>query len=110
MTPLERAARALCKELNLPPDFRSGGDPFAPDPNRVGGGLKNWEAMLPHVRAVLTAIREPSEAMKLAAARAPLPMVMIDSISGREDLAFTAKWSAAIDAALADEPSDSQSA
>jgi hypothetical protein len=94
MTPLERAARALCKELNLPPDFRSGGDPFAPDPNRVGGGLKNWEAMLPHVRAVLTAIREPDEAMMSAAVRA-------GQASGYTDI--IAVHRAIIDAALAEE-------
>lgn len=52
--------------------------------------------------AVLEALREPDQGMKDAARKAPLPMVLLDSMSAREDLAFEAKWKAAIDAARSD--------
>ena len=51
MTPLERAARALYR--SAPHDF---------DPNQMGEDA-TWPDLIEHVRAVLTAIREPSEAM-----------------------------------------------
>jgi hypothetical protein len=50
MTPLERAARALCELDNNPPGATMDGKPL-------------WMDYLPEVRAVLQAIREPSKAM-----------------------------------------------
>lgn len=50
MTPIERAARALCELDGNPPGATMDGKPL-------------WQDYLPKVRAVLTAIREPSEAM-----------------------------------------------
>jgi len=51
---LERAARALCLLQGLPENTKFEGRPM-------------WESFLPNARAVLQAIREPSEAMALAA-------------------------------------------
>ncbi|ETI58473.1 hypothetical protein C100_23730 [Sphingobium sp. C100] len=50
MTPIERAARALCR--------------FHGEPEEGDG----WQAYLPQVRAVLDALHEPSEYMKEAGA------------------------------------------
>lgn len=50
MNPLERAARALCELDGHPPGATMDGKPL-------------WQDYLPEVRAVLAAVREPSEAM-----------------------------------------------
>ena len=78
MTPLERAARALVD--NYPLD--SGEEPL------------DWQDVLSVVRAVLTAIREPSEAMREAAwdSECIHPSAMPDGA-----------WQAMINAALAEE-------
>jgi hypothetical protein len=55
MTPIELAARALCELDGNPPGATMGGKPL-------------WQDYLPEVRAVLTAIREPSDGMIQAAA------------------------------------------
>lgn len=55
MTPLERAARAVYKV--------SYNGPYGPEDEDAA-----WRTQLDAVRAVLTAIREPSEAMDRAAA------------------------------------------
>ena len=52
--PIERAARALCELDGNPPDAKMDGKPL-------------WQDYVPEVRAVLSAIREPSEAMWRAA-------------------------------------------
>ena len=53
MTDLERLARAAC--------FANGTDPDEPiGPARAG---LRWQAYVSHVRAVLLALREPSEGM-----------------------------------------------
>lgn len=52
-SPLERAARALCELAGNPPGATMGGKPL-------------WMDYLPEVRAVVEAIREPSEDMKSA--------------------------------------------
>lgn len=50
MSPLERAARALCELANNPPGATMDGKPL-------------WMDYLPEVRAVVEAIGEPSERM-----------------------------------------------
>lgn len=75
MTPLERAARALA-ESDYPPDPR-------PD---------EWRQLLPAVRAVLIAIREPSDGM-VKAGQAHI-YVMKDEVAEA--------WQAMIDAALSE--------
>lgn len=59
MTPLERAARALCFDRD--PDDKAGG------PHPMGTWLDEgeawWTGYVGSVRAVLQAIREPSEGM-----------------------------------------------
>lgn len=58
MTPLERAARALCLADGLDPDrkFKSSDWSEGTAPHEFA-----WHEYLPKARAVLTAIREPSE-------------------------------------------------
>lgn len=51
MTPLERAARAMCIIRNV-----------APDGSDLVWGVR-WKEFVPEVRAVLNAIREPNERM-----------------------------------------------
>lgn len=57
MTPIERAARALYKQIGS--DF---------DPFNEGEDAK-WPEFVPNVLAVAQALREPSEGMKLAGAQ-----------------------------------------
>ena len=59
MTPLERAARALCENPSEDPDEII----MMSDGNEV----PRWRAELWRVRAVLTAIREPTEEMGFSA-------------------------------------------
>lgn len=54
MTSIERAARALCRHDGHPESVKFEGKPM-------------WQRYVPTARAVLTAIREPSEAMEKAA-------------------------------------------
>lgn len=59
MTPIERAARAICVTFGYDPD----------KDDEVGLGEPgdvNWNMFEDHARAVLTALREPSEGMKEA--------------------------------------------
>lgn len=81
MTPIERAARALCS-LDGNPE------------NATMDGKSLWQDYLPEVRAVLAAIREPSE----AALRAGEEIIDEYSPGTPVDLA----WKAMIDAVLAD--------
>ena len=55
MEPLERAARALCELAGNPPGAAMGGKPL-------------WMDYLPEVRAVIKAIREPSDGVISSAA------------------------------------------
>lgn len=71
MTPLERAARALCDDRGLDPDgLEPGNAPYADDTEVVDGHLaggpafKIWRLFVDQARTVLQAIREPSEAMQ----------------------------------------------
>lgn len=95
MTPIERAARALCALNRMDPDAtiasggfqRSVGD-MPPAPR------KQWEEFAPQVRAVIAAIREPSEEVVEAGAEAWTPGVAGDGIR--------TSWNAMIDALLAE--------
>lgn len=58
MNPLERAARALCTLDGNPENAKMDGKPL-------------WQDYLPEARAVIEAIREPSEAMQVAGVNAP---------------------------------------
>ena len=59
MTPLERAARALCEMAGNPPAATMNGKPL-------------WQDYLPEVRTVITAIRDPSQAMIYASSEGGL--------------------------------------
>lgn len=76
---LERAARALCHLAGHPENIKFEGKPM-------------WQSFLPEARAVLTAIREPSEAMILAG-------VMH---SGQDEDDIRLPWQSMIDAVLID--------
>lgn len=59
VTPLERAARALWENSLLRPHHLVDVEPGRPELS----GAPDWQRFLPLARAVLTAIREPSEGM-----------------------------------------------
>jgi hypothetical protein len=63
MTPIERAARALCEIDGIDPNQKYRGD------SSVGHEPfdYHWRAYQPRARAVISAIREPSEGMRDAA-------------------------------------------
>ena len=61
MTPLERAARAMATEYGQDPD-----EIILVEAVGTRGRLARWQCNLPAVRAVIEAIREPSEAMTRA--------------------------------------------
>lgn len=67
MTPLERAARALCAQDGQDPDRPVMTPGFQKsvrsELRRPGEGPFAWQNYLPKALAVLQAIREPSEAM-----------------------------------------------
>jgi hypothetical protein len=79
---LERAARALCELAGNPPMAKMDGKPL-------------WVSYLPEVRAVLTAIREPSEPMQEAGSDVQIP----GNLWGSDDI-----WRAMVDAALSELP------
>lgn len=81
MTPLERAARALYQRL---------GTEIA-DPENLGED-ERWPEFVDDARAVLQAIREPSDAMLDAAGKA-------DPLECR-----SGEWRAMIDAAMEEQP------
>ena len=83
MTPIERAARALCENPSEDPDeliMMMNGEMWP-----------RWRAEVWRVEAVLAAIREPSEGMVVAS--------YLDSADGGT---ITSRYSAMIDAALAE--------
>ena len=98
---IERMARAACEAQGLSPDFRSGGDVYAPDPNRIGGGLRNWEVMIPVVRAALLAAAEPTADMLQAGGLDERWDGAIRS-SPADEAAALAIWQSMISAALAE--------
>lgn len=75
-SPIERAARALCELDGNPPNATMEGKPL-------------WRDYVPEVRAVLTAIREPSEAMLAVDPAGPTGSIYPEDI-----------WRAMVDAAL----------
>lgn len=107
-SPIERAARALCERDGFDPDKLVGPPGFQNSVPRKPG-RPQWERYVGHVRAVIEAIRVPSEAMKLAAGAEPIDF-RFDRFSSTEmrndemwqrgyaDTAYL--WSTMIDAAL----------
>ena len=75
-SPIERAARALCK-LDGHPE------------NTAFEGAPMWRSYLPQVRSVLQAIREPSD-----------HMCLLPTIGRLDDSDAEQIWTAMIDAAL----------
>jgi hypothetical protein len=71
-TMIERVARALCAALNAHPDERivlpSSFQTSAPsDPAPALRTQAQWEMFVPHVTAILTAMREPTDDLAEAA-------------------------------------------
>lgn len=102
MTPLERAARALCELEGRDPDEVVGTE---------GAEYPFWHVRRGAVRAVLTAIREPSEGMMKPGT---LFSHFYHDADGLEDNAYfesgEAKrcWQAMIDALLAEEEEEEE--
>lgn len=89
MTVLERLARVLCVEDRINPD------------GAVLVGMETmraWKARMPKVRAVLTALREPSEGMieAMKNARHGVPE------GSPHGIVFNHAWQAAIDTILSE--------
>ena len=91
MTPLERAARVLARR-SCPP----GGEAQFPYVSADEWEAKNWRDHIAAARAVLMAVREPSEGMVASARASGDPYERY----GREPAEI--EWQAMIDAALAD--------
>lgn len=89
-TPLERAARALCRAQGLPEDYTGQGT----------CGDPSWKFKVEQARAVIMAIREPSEAM-LAATR---KFAQASEAHAYTDMRAKSEWRAMIDATLAETP------
>lgn len=106
MTPLERAAKVVYDKFNGQPDIR-----FIPD-----GPPFDWADLTPeskapyieHARAVLTAIREPSEGMALiSAGYEPDDLTQgygedFNCVAREKAGQASEAWQAMIDAALAE--------
>lgn len=92
MTPLERAARALARRSCSP-----GGEAQFPYVSADEWEEKNWPDHMPAARAVLEAIREPSEGMREQGAGQLFG-------SASDDWGDDARlvWQAMIDAALSE--------
>lgn len=91
MTPLERAARALCKSHLEDPDevvSTLGENPGTP--------IYAWQDRVHDARAVLTAIREPSEAM-IASGNEQMD---VDPELGHNEATPESIWRTMIDAML----------
>ena len=90
MTPIERAARALCKLDGHPDDGQRDGKPL-------------WRSYLPQVRAVLEAVHEPSLRMTEAGATVIRYVGPEESASGYQSDAANA-WRFMVDAMREDLP------
>ena len=78
---VERVARAICEASGLNPDHNY-------DPNQISRSDDvRWRLFIPHARAAIEALRDPTEDMANAAECA-------------EPFSFEAMWKAAVDAAL----------
>ncbi|MGK2909784.1 MAG: hypothetical protein ACSLE1_08305 [Sphingobium sp.] len=99
MTPLERAARAICADYGVDPDRIV----TAEDDAHIGLGLKQehpaWTRYVPMVKAVLTAIRDPSEDMRSAGSEITRHVTPEESDEAYEGDAANI-WRLMIDAAL----------
>lgn len=84
MTPLEHAARALCHLDGHPEMATMDGKPL-------------WQDYLPETRAVLAAIREPSQSMREAGAEIIRALCPDHSVTAAEDDAACV-WRLMIDA------------
>lgn len=93
MSPIEKAARALCKLSGDNPDASVMPSGFQAsvrrEPRRPDEGPFRWERFIPQARAVLTAIREPSDAMLEAA-----------QMAHRPETTYRMAWQAMVDAAI----------
>lgn len=100
MTPLERATRALFEEAQKQGPVPPFGYADADDGRTILDGAYDLKAM---VRAVLTAIREPSEEMGFAGSEVP-----VDTGHGFDTRAMPSAnrliWQGMIDAMLAETP------
>jgi len=92
MTPIEAAARAIAAE-----NFRR---QFGHAPSPGWDADRQWRQHIPAARAVIEAIREPSEAMVNAAV-----LTFVRENGGIEHAPFMT-WSAMIDSALAEQPEE----
>lgn len=99
MTPLERAARALCTDRD--PGDTSGGP--HPSGTWIEKGEAWWTGYVDQARAVLEAIREPSEGMvKEGAYQIPCGQGVEEGPPNASDAKDC--WQAMIDAALSEKP------
>lgn len=95
MTPIERAARAIASDYGQDPDSKV--------PINIDGGIASlpvWKTYIPAVRAVLAAIREPSDVMQGAAFKSE---VEFRTVMGNLDRGFCegdGVWQSMIDALL----------
>jgi hypothetical protein len=93
-SPLEKAARALCRSYGYDPDANY-------QPGEEDGVVlsvtvpqPHWRQFVPKARAVILAIREPSDAMVRA--------MLANTPDGTDPGPSAAAWYAMIDAALSD--------
>lgn len=100
MTPLERAARAIADELARQ-EPQHGGTYFVDSDNLDATVIDGTFDLSGVARAVLEAIREPSEGMVVEGERAAWD----DANSMPAPRAIPAAWTSVIDAALAEKPS-----
>lgn len=107
MSPIERAARALCERSGVanPDDLEPGMTPYSDDTEIIDGYLPNgdpgffvWRLYVGRVRAVLNAIREPSDGMLKAGVLAPNYLEDQSSRRGCRNI-----YTAMIDAAMKEE-------
>ncbi|CAN5333179.1 hypothetical protein BH10PSE12_BH10PSE12_02520 [soil metagenome] len=92
MIPIERAARALW-EISGQPYHASDLSPSILPPE----AKPDWERFVPHIRTVLTAMREPSEAMEKAVDE------LAEESGAQYDIGPDVIWRKMIDAALSEE-------
>lgn len=97
MTMIERVARAICQANQMDPDSKS----------HINGNAWHWEDYAKDARAAIEAMRDPTEAMKVACwpnhhpwgKNAPDPTERPEMVR-QMDADVTADWQAMIDAAL----------
>ena len=94
MTPIERGARAICGEFGVDPDYLMTEE----DDAYVGFGLRPrhlaWNRYAGMVRAVLLAVRQPSDGMKAVVDR------RAEEVNAQFDISPEEVWHLMIDAAI----------